>query len=66
MDTNYKKIAFSNLHHEYIIYDVRNERHEDRNGRDICSVPGTGSVSGRDYNLVLVDGRVDDLHTRAY
>lgn len=61
-----KKAAFSEMRHEYIMYDPRNMRREDRNGREVCSVPGTGSVSGRDYLLVLVDGRVDDLHTRAF
>ena len=58
--------VFSSMYWEYIHFDPRDARHEIKNGHDVCSVPGTGSVSGRDYVLVLVDGRIDDMRTRAY
>ena len=58
--------VFSEFYYEYIKYDPRAARHEDQDGHDVCFVPGVGTCSGRDYSLVLVDGRIDDRRTRKY
>lgn len=61
--------VFSHFYYEYIRYspdDYTARRYTDSAGRAVLVVPGTGTVSGNMYTLVIIDGTVDDRQTVKY
>lgn len=57
------KTVFSPFYHEYVRYNPDSGHCITRNGRPVLSVIGTGTVSGKDYSIILIDGAYDDRCT---
>lgn len=55
--------VFSPFYYEYIRFDLRDGRATIHNGRPAVSVLGTGTVSGKDYAVMLIEGKYDDRCT---
>lgn len=57
------KTVFSPFFYEYIRFDAGSGFPTLHNGRSALALTGTGTVSGKEYSIYLIDGEYDDRCT---